>query len=272
MTALRFYQDDGDHELYDLQYYHSIVPIVMRCDVSYLIPFCTHYEATGETIDDVVIEYFEGGELTLDSTAMFSVVTDDEWDWIIYEEGEVQSGAAPLDTGLARIVIELSGGTTLYSDFFEICELETESDTRIYYEDYFNIWFSARYDITGSYRIIYQEGYENHHAFNTVPLMADNNLEVDGETDESQYEYVNYQSRKKIYQVEVLGGESLFDMLAILPLHEYVYVRWPGVDLTQVRNVEFEYEWVDDFLCRMTLKWSVENMKKGGCDTDFTLT
>lgn len=274
MTALKFYlNDDGSHEWYDLIHYRSIAPIAMRCGTSNLVPFCTHYESIGDDIDNVVIEYFNGGELELDSTAAFDVVSDGIHDWIIYYGTEVESDSSPLDEGLARFVIELEGGDILYSDYFEICDLDVStSGSRLIYDDYFNIYFSARYDLIEPYRIIYQTDYENHHIFKTLPVNADHNYSVEGEIDEKQYEYIEYQSDKKMYQVEALGGEGLFDMLSILAFHEDIFVAWPGQEITQARNIEVESEWLDDYLCRMIIKFSFENIKKGTCDTDFDLT
>jgi len=273
MTALRFYlNDDGDHEYYDTIHYRSIVPVVLRCSTTNLIPFCTHYESTGESISDVIVEYFDGGELTLDDTSMFEVLTDDTWDWIVYYGGEVESGGSDIDPGLVRLRIELSDSNILYSDYFEVCELTTEYlSSRIIYSDYFNLWFACRYDLTDPYRILYQTDYENHHAFDTLPVRPDVNLSTNGYTDECHTEFDNYNSLKKTYQIEIIGSESLFDMLAVLPLHEYIYVYWPEEGFMQARNVEFEYDWVDDYLCRMTVKFSIENLKKGSCDTDFEL-
>ena len=273
MTALKFYiNDDGAHEYYDTRHYHSVVPAIPMCSTSYLVPFCMSYETTGATIDDVIVEYLDETELTLDAVGMFEIVTDGTWDWIIYNGEEVESGAAELDAGVARLRIEMSDGDEFYSDYFMICDLNTsEQGGRIVYDDYFNIYFSSNYDLRSSYRIIYSGGYENHHAFDALPIRPDNNYSMEGDTDEAQYEYYEQQSGKKNYQVEIIGGESLFDMFSILPFHEYVYVCWPGEDMQQARNIEFDYDWVDDYLCRMTIHFSIINLKKGGCDTDFDI-
>lgn len=271
MTGLKFYiNDDGVHEYYDTRHYHSVVPSILMCDTSYLVPFCMNYESTGATIDNIVIEYFDEHELTLDSVLVFETFSDGDWDWIIYKEAEVESGAAALDTGLARIRIEMSDGDEFYSDYFMICDFNTSEDgDRIVYDDYFNIYFSATCDFSAGYRIIYQTGYENHHTFDTLPVMPDSNYVAEGETDEAQNEYYELQSRKKNYRVEIIGGESLFDMMAVLPLHEYVHVCWPGMEMQQARNIEFEPDWIDDYLCRIIIHFSIVNLKKGGCDTDF---
>lgn len=273
MTALKFYiNDDGAHEWYDIRHYHSVVPACLQCDVAHLVPFCMNYETTGATIDDAIIEYLDGAELTLDDTAVFDLMDNGTWDWIIYYGAEVQSGATDLDPGLARLRLEMSDGDEFYSDYFMICDLNSEDDDgRLFYNDYFNIYFAARYDLHAPYYIIYQTGFENHHAFDTLPIMPDSNYSVEGETDESQVEYIEYQSSKKNYRVEIIGGESLFDMMAILPLHEYVHVRWPGVEMQRAYNIEFEYDWVDDYLCRMTLHFSIVNLKKGTCSIDFDI-
>jgi len=59
--------------------------------------------------------------------------------------------------------------------------------------------------------------------------------------------------------------------MAVLPLHEYVHVCWPGMEMQQARNIEFEYDWIDDYLCRIIIHFSIVNLKKGGCDTDFDI-
>ena len=269
MTALKFYTDDGLHEWNRLQHYHSTVPVVLRCGVTNLIPFCYDYETTAEDIDDVIVEYLDGAELTLDDIGDFSVETDGILDWIIYNGEDVQSGAADLDAGLARLRIEMDGGSTFWSDYFEICPLDVTYDCgKERYDNYFNLYFSADHDLTDPYNIVYQTGYENHHAFDTLPVRPDSVINVEGETDEAQDEAITYQSQRKIYHVEILGGQSLFDMLSILPAHEYVYVSWPCVDLREARNIEFGYEWVEDFLCRMTISFSVDVLEKPNCGSD----
>jgi len=273
MTGLKFYiNDDGAHEWYDIRHYHSIVPACALCDVSYIVPFCFDYESTGATISNAVIEYLDGAELTLDDTGVFELLTNDTYDWIIYGESEVESGGAPLEPGIARLRLEMSDGDEFYSDYFMICDLtNSNSGGRLVYSDYFNLFFSSNNNLNDPYRIIYETGYENHHAFDTLPIKPERNYATEGETDEAQTDFVEYQSNKKNYQVEVIGGESLFDILCVLPFHEYVNVCWPGEDMQQARNIEFEYDWVDDYLCRMTIKFSIVNFKKGGCDTDFDL-
>jgi len=273
MTALKFYiNDDKAHEWHDLRHYHSIVPAVLQCTTSYLVTFCMNYESTGAIIDDVVIEYIDESELALDDTSVFDIYSDGERDWIVYNEDEVESGGAPLEPGLARLRIEMSNGDKFYSDYFQICDINTSSDgDRLYYDDYFNIYFSSVCDFRAKYRILYHTGYENHHAFDSKPIRPDNNYSSDGEIDEAQNEFVELQSNKKIYRVEIIGGESLFDMLAVLPLHDNIHVRWPGEEMQTAYNVEFEYDWVDDYLCRMIIKFSLVNLKKGTCDTDFEL-
>ena len=272
MTALKFYTDDSLYEWENLRHYHSIVPSVLRCGTSNLIPFCMNYESTGELIDDVIIEYLDGGELIIDDTSDFDIQTNDTLDWIIYNGENIQSGGDVLDTGLARIIIKLDDGSMFYSDYFEICDLDTSpDDERVYYNDYFNIYFSAVCDFRAKYKILYHAGYENHHIFDAKPIQPDNNYSVEGEIDEAQNEFIELQSNKKTYRVEVIGGENLFDMLAVLPLHDNIHVRWPGEEMQIAYNVEFEYDWVDDYLCRMIIKFSLVNLKKGTCDTDFDI-
>ena len=273
MTALKFYLNDNSlHEWENLQYFHGNTPVVLRCGTERLIPFCHSYDTLGETIDDVIIEYLDGSELTLDSVLHFEVTTDGILDWITYNGDEVESGGDPLDAGLARIVIELSGGNILYSDYFEICDLDqTLEGTRYLYDDYFNIFFRSDCDLVSPANILYSGGYENHLAFDALPIKPDSQLNIEGEVDEALGETIHIIANKKTYQVEILGGESLFDALSILRFHEYIYVSWPGRGLTRAYNIEFQYDWVDDFLCHITLKFNFENLKKGGCCEDFDI-
>jgi len=264
MTALRLYTDDGLHEWANLRRYHPYV--VLRCGTGNLIPFCHYYLTAGEAIDDVIIEYLDGSELTLDDASDFTLETDGTYDWIIYNGENVQSGAADLDPGLARLRIEMDGTIIFWSDYFEICSLDMIVDCgKRRYDNYFNLYFSAEHDLTEPYNIIYQTGYENHHIFDTLPVRPDSMINVEGETDEAQDEFITYQSQKKTYHVEIIGGESLFDMLSALPMHEYVYVSWPCVDLQQAHNIEVEHDWVDDFLCRMVISFSFDNLEVSKC-------
>lgn len=266
MTALRFYTDDGLHEWEYLQHYHSSVPVVLRWGIESLIPFCHYYETTGEAIDDVIVEYLDGHDLVLDDTGDFEIETDGIYDWVIYNGDAVQSGAADLDAGLARIRIDLDGGTTFWSDYFELCELDITVDCgKDGYDNYFNLYFSAEHDFGEPYNIIYQTGYENHLIFDTLPVRPDSIINVEGETDEAQDEFITYQSQRKIYHVEIIGGESLFDALRAIAMHEYIYVKWPCEDLRQAFNIEFDYDWVEDFLCRMTLSFSLGHAENNMC-------
>ena len=266
MTALKLYTDDGLHEWTNLQKYHSSIPVVLRCGTSNLIPLCHYYPSTGEAVDDVIIEYLNGVELTLDDASDFTIETDGTYDWIIYNGETVESGAMDLDEGLARLRIEMDGATIFYSDYFEICDLEMTIDCgKRRYDNYFNLYFSDEHDLTEPYNIIYQTGYENHHAFNTLPVRPDSTINVEGETDEAQDEFITYQSQKKTYHVEIIGGESLFTMLSALPMHEYIYVSWPCVNLQQAKNIEFEYEWIEDFLCRMVISFTFDNLEVSKC-------
>jgi len=266
MTALEFYTDNGLHEWENLQHYHSIVPVALRCGTGNLIPFCLNYLTIGESIDDITIEYFDGAILAIDDTSDFIINSDGTWDWIIYNGEDVESGGMELDTGLARIIIRLDGGTLFYSDYFEICDLDMTFDCgKNVYDNYFNLYFSAEHDMPAPYNIVYQTGYENHLIFDTLPVRPDSMINIEGETDESQDESITYQSQKKIYHVEIIGGESLFDMLSILPMHEYIYVKWPCEDLQLIKTIEFEYEWIEDYLCRMILSFSFEHLEKSEC-------
>jgi len=272
MTGLRFYTDDGLHEWENLQYYHSTVPVVLRCNSGNLTPFCLDYDTTGATITAVVVEYLDGSELTLDDTSDFVIQTDGSLDWITYNGEAVESGGVALDTGLARLRIEMSDGIDWWSDYFQICDLDITLDCgKTSYDNYFNLYFSAEHDLPSPYNVVYQSGYENHHVFDSLPVRPDSVINIEGETDEAQDEAITYQAQKKTYHVEILGGESLFDMLATLPVHEYVYVKWPCHDLVEAKSITFEYEWIADYLCRMTISFSIECVKNDSCDNNYDI-
>ena len=139
-------------------------------------------------------------------------------------------------------------------------------------DDYFNLFWSSHCDLPAPANILYQTGFENHLAFDGLPIRPETQLVIEGEVDESLLETVLSIANKKIYQVEFLGGESLFDALSVIRFHEYIYVAWPDQVVARAYNVEFTANWVDDYLCQITLKFNLLTLKKGGCCDNFTLT
>ena len=95
MTALKFYlNDDGLHEFETLRYFHGDTPVVMRCSTVHLIPFVHSFAELSADIDSVVIDYYDGSQLTLNaaSKAHFHVFnSDDDYDYIQYNGESVQA-------------------------------------------------------------------------------------------------------------------------------------------------------------------------------------
>lgn len=218
LSVLPFYENPQELSNERTYAYGEVYPLYTP--LGSVPPFQILMPHGSETIANVYLRKY--GEEESEATDIEQAMTDSglriarytSYDIVIYPS--VAPAGITTEEGRQQVIIELSGGGKLYSDWFTVV-----ADMSAYLQ--IQWWDIADLVMDGT-RIAYADGFKNTLWLNTQLGKPEYEFEEEGETRDG-YFYPEKMISEKKYKCVILAPEYLCDVMRFIRMSDYVIVK-----------------------------------------------